>query len=125
MGLGSSFMLENVKYENKLIKAEDFARKQRIGIWEKSNDVCAECIELVELNQKEEYFIIKNQCEYSCKVEGWIVKDDANHFTKLNDIEAGMIERYQSKSNIWNNDGDRFFMFDDEGKLVVFYEYKI
>ena len=50
------------------------------------------------------------------------MKDNANHFFKLDDLDSGKNKKYESK-NIWNNDGDRLFMYDDEGKLVIFYEY--
>jgi len=124
-GLGTSFMIEdlNDKYKNKLVSAEEFARKQGIILWEKSSHECALCIELVELNSEEEFFVLKNICSLDCNLDGWSVKDNANHFFKLNDLHTGEEERYNSKGNIWNNDGDRFFMRDDEGNLVIFWEY--
>jgi len=122
-GLATSFMIKGLNYENKLKTAEDFAKNNEKGLWDRSSDRCSECIKLAELNSEEEFFIIENNCDFNCDLEGWEVKDDANHFFKLNDLNAGSEERYDSKTSIWNNDGDRFFMRDNEGKLVVFYEY--
>ena len=122
-GLATSFMLDGLKYEDKLRKAEESARESEIRLWEKSYDECADCIELVELNYTDEFFIISNDCDFSCNLNGWIVKDDANHIFKLDNLNAGEEQKYESKTKIWNDEGDRFFMRDETGKLVVFYEY--
>lgn len=122
-GLATSFMIDDLKYEDKLIKAEKFAIDSKIGLWERSRDRCADCIRLIELNAIEEYFVLENICEIDCDLSGWVVKDNANHFFKLNDLHGGESEKIVSKGHIWNNDGDRFFMRDDEGGLVIFYSY--
>lgn len=122
-GFATSFMLDDLKYEGKLKQAENYAKNEEIRLWEKSKENCAKCIELVELNYSFEYFIINNNCNFDCNLENWIVKDDANHIFKLDNLNAGEKKRYDSKTKIWNDDGDRFFMRDETGKLVVFYEY--
>lgn len=124
-GFGTSFMVEGLDYEDKLLRAEDSARKRGIRLWKRSRDICARCVELVELEPFDEFFEIKNSCGFDCGLSGWTVKDNANHFFKLNDLEAGREERYESKSgqHIWNNAGDRFFMRDADGLLVLFWEY--
>lgn len=122
-GLATSFMIKGLKYEDKLKNAEEFAKNNEIGLWEKSDDKCADCIELAELNPEEEFFIIENKCNFECNLEGWLVKDDANHFFKLNNLHLYEQQRYDSKTSVWNDDGDRFFMRDKNGKLVIFYEY--
>ncbi len=128
-GLATTFMLDdlNEKYKSKFVNAEKFARDNEIGLWKKSNDKCASCIKLVELKPNEDYFIIKNECDFDCDLNGWLVKDDANHFFSLSDLNSGESIKYDSlkifKAEVWNDNGDRFFMRDDEGKLVVFYEY--
>ena len=42
-GLGVSFITEDLIYEDKLFKAEEFARDNEIGLWEKSRQVCVDC----------------------------------------------------------------------------------
>ena len=116
-------MLEGLKYEDKLKQAETYAKDNGIRLWEKSTEICADCINLLELNYTDEFFIINNNCNFDCDLVGWIIKDDANHFFKLDDLDAGEKRRYDSETKIWNDEGDRFFMKDEEGKLVVFYEY--
>ena len=123
-GLATSYMIDELDYKDKIIDAEDFAKNSGIGLWEKSKHICVGCIELLELNAEEEYFIIVNNCEFNCNIDDWVVKDDANHFFYLKNIKAEETHKYHSKSRVWNNDGDRFFMRDSQGKLVIFYEYK-
>jgi len=123
-GLATSFMLNGLKYEDKLKNAEIYAKNNEIRLWEKSKEVCADCIELLELNYTNEFFILKNNCNFDCNLSGWIVKDDANHFFKLDNLKSFENKRYDSKLKIWNDEGDRFFMRDETGKLVVFYEYE-
>ena len=123
-GLATSFMLDDLKYEDKLINAEGFARDSEVRLWEKSKEVCADCIKLLELNYTNEFFILENICYFDCDLSGWSVKDDANHIFKLEILNAGEEKTYDSKIKVWNDDGDRFFMRDKTGGLVVFYEYE-
>jgi len=126
-GFATSFMLDSLIYENKLKTAENFAKENQIGLWERSSDICASCISLEKLEPIEDYFIIKNNCNHNCILAGWLVKDDANHFFKIDNLNAGDDKKYDSmiifKKEVWNDKGDRFFMRDKNGKLVVFYEY--
>lgn len=122
-GLATSFMLEDLKYKDKFANAEKFAEQNELGLWKRGSNKCADCIKLLELNYKEEFFIIKNSCGFDCDLNEWEVKDDANHFFILSDLRGGEERKYDSKIDVWNNDGDRFFMRDGEGGLVVFYEY--
>ena len=122
-GLGTYFMIDDLKYEEKLKKAEKYARDNGVGLWEKSSSECADYIELVELNAGDEYFILGNNQGSNCDLTGWTVKDNANHFFKLEEIAGNTEKKFESNGNIWNNDGDRFFMRDSDGKLVIFYEY--
>jgi len=127
LGLANAYYTSGLIYEKQLLNAESQARNLQAGIWTKSNETCAVngCIILEELNYTEEFFILKNNCKYTCLSEGWFVKDAGRNTFKLGNFDAGEEKNYPSKnnSNIWNNDGDRFFMFDKSGFLVYFYEY--
>jgi len=134
MGLAPTLMIKGLKYEEKLKAAEDFARNNKLGLWQKSKDICSSCIKLDQLDYTNEYFILDNTCSFNCELKGWFVKDDANHFFYLEKMGPGESVKYLSagaldsnkkpvKGDIWNNDGDRFFMRDSNGGLVVFYEY--
>jgi len=121
-GFATLFMINNLKYKDKFIRAENFAISNQKGLWEKSSDSCSSCIKLVLLNLTEDYFIIRNNCSTFCNLSGWEVKDDANHFFKITSLEGYSEKKYDSK-NIWNDNYDRFFMRDSYGKLVI-YKYQ-
>jgi micrococcal nuclease len=126
-GLATTFMLDSLKYREKFINAEKFARTNEKGLWRKSSDKCASCIKLVLLNETLDYFIIKNNCDFYCNLNNWSVKDDANHFFIISDLNGFEERKYDSlelfKTEVWNDNGDRFFMRDSAGRLVIFYEY--
>jgi micrococcal nuclease len=124
-GLANAYMLEDLKYEQDFKLAEKTARLNEVGIWTKSGDVCADCITLEELNYTEEFFILENDCEFDCSLDGWFVKDAGRNTFYLSAIKAGEEEKVFSKTNksVWNDAGDSFFMFDKGGLLVEYYEY--
>lgn len=122
LGLATTFMLDNLKYKDKFLRSEEYARKNELGLWKKSTDKCVICIKLINLNPKEDYFIIKNQCEFFCNLSFWSVKDDANHFFNLSNLD-GLEEKKIVSSGVWNDDSDRFFMRDAKGGLVIYYSY--
>jgi len=126
-GFANTYYLPGLRYESELKNAETSAKEQGIGIWTKSQETCAEnnCIVLNELNYTDEFFAIQNICNFDCDMNGWFVKDAGRNVFYLSNLNSGEQKTYPSKNNtnIWNNDGDRFFMFDKNGYLVLFYEY--
>lgn len=127
LGWSSSYYYSGLKYEKELLAAETDARVKGVGIWTKSNETCAVegCILLNELNPFEEYFTIENNCSFACKLDGWFVKDAGRNTFYLANLSVGEQKTYNSTNgkDIWNNNGDRFFMFDENGLLVVYYSY--
>lgn len=127
LGLANSYMLDGLRYKNTLINAENQAKNLQIGIWTPSNETCAlnKCIILKELNYSSEFFTIKNNCTFFCRLDGWFVKDAGRNTFKIGDLMPGEEKTYPSGKNksIWNDNGDRFFMFDKSGLLVIFYQY--
>lgn len=122
-GFASSYMTSGLRYEKEILRAENYSREYSLGIWEKSQDVCADCISLIELNATAEFFIIKNSCGFVCNLQGWFVKDTGRNLFWLKSISAGEQQTFNSSKAVWNNDGDSFFMFDNSGKLVTFSRY--
>ena len=90
---------------------------------EKSNQSCSSCINLDSLNPEKEYFTLKNNCTYQCELNKWFVKDTGRNVFYLNSIKPNQIILINSSKEVWNNNGDTLFLFDDNGKLVFFYEY--
>lgn len=126
-GLSSSYYYSGLKYEKNLLEAESQARQDGIGIWTHSNEPCStsNCIILKELNYSEEFFIIKNNCGFECNLSGWFVKDAGRNTFYLSSMKPSEEKTYPSPKNkdVWNNNGDRFFMFDEKGFLVIYEVY--
>lgn len=118
-GLAHVYLCKGLRFEKQLEKAEQIARQEEKGLWKKSTGKCADCIELLELNAEEEFFILRNNCNFPCK--NLEAKDEANHFFKI-DLLAEEERIIRSKGNIWNNAGDRLFLRDEEG-LVLYYNF--
>jgi micrococcal nuclease len=126
-GFANSYYTDSLKYEKELLRAEAQAKNFEKGIWSKSQEVCSQenCIRLVELNCTGEFFVIKNTCSFNCDMNGWFVKDAGRNTFYLSSLLAEEEKTYFSKNKkeVWNNDHDKFFIFDENGFLVLFYEY--
>jgi micrococcal nuclease len=122
-GLATAYMTEDLKYEQVFLEAEFSAKQQENGIWKTSKHPCAQCIKLIELDPIEEFFILENQCNQDCNLEGWYVKDASRKTFSLETIEANNQLKIESENSVWNNAGDDFFMRDQEGLLVLHYSY--
>jgi endonuclease YncB( thermonuclease family) len=124
-GLANSYYTTGLIYEKELLAAEKQAKSQGLGIWQKSQEKCAEdnCIILKELNPKEEFFTIKNSCSFTCNLDGWFVKDLGRNTFFLASLTPNQEKTYSSDKEVWNNDHDRFTMYDQDGFFVFDYEY--
>ncbi len=151
-GLGFLYTTGNGKYDSRMKKAQEYAKTNKIGIWTiTSTEMCADCIIIKEIkadaegddckNASGEYALLKNQCSISCNINGWQIKDEANHFytfkitlkeNKEIKLHSGTGEDTESDiywqntgscPAIWSNSGDMAFLRDDTGKLVLSYSY--
>ncbi len=122
-GLAKLYYYEQDSFYEDMEKAEEYARKRGLGIWEKSDCLCAGCIELKKLEPREEYAVLCNKCNFTCNLSKWIIKDDANHKTILNFSLNFGEEKIIYFEKIWNNDKDSFYLRDKKEKLVLFYRY--
>lgn len=125
LGLANSYYMSDLRYRTELLDAEAQAKNLGVGIWTKSSDVCFSCIYLRELNATQEFFIIGNNCSFNCELSGWFVKDAGRNTFYLSELGSNTEQTYYSKNNtnVWNDEGDRLFIFDKRGYLVLFYEY--
>ncbi len=118
-GYAHTYYYDKDKYYNSLMKAEEKARTQNLGIWKKSPYY--DCFNLLELLYDdniygEESLTLENNCNKSLNI---VIKDDATHIYKRK-IDIGT---YTEKfSHIFNNDGDSLYVWDDYG-LLIFYRY--
>lgn len=116
-GFAHIYYYEEDEYYNKLLRAEEYARRNNLGIWKKSKNYgCFNLIELDYDNSKEK-LILENKCNKTIEV---IIKDDATHIYKR-EIQQGYYN--EAFERIFNNDKDSLYIWDENG-LLVFYRYK-
>jgi endonuclease YncB( thermonuclease family) len=122
LGFASSYMVNDLKFKKEILNSELQAKRFEFGIWEKSSVNCSKCIKIAELNYTYEFFLVQNSCNFECCLNNWVIKDNGNHFFDIGCLSENS-EKTVYSENIWNNDGDRLFIYDDFGKLVLMYEY--
>ncbi len=115
-GLGTLYYYGKDNHYVELKQAEEFARLNQKGLWEKSPD--ANCVELIELKTDEpEKLILQNNCDKEIQIT---FKDDATHIYYAT-INSNSIFTKEF-SHIWNNAGDSIYVHDTKG-LLIFYRY--
>ena len=70
-------------YSYKLIKAFDICVNDNINFCKKSNDVCANCVELKEFNVKKQEVVLYNICNKECDITSWSIKDEGRKSEKI------------------------------------------
>lgn len=126
LGLASKFLVD----ENELSEfseAEEYAVKNNLGIWKKSN--FAGCFD-VDIDKDAEMVGIKNKCP-KINMKGWQIKDESRKIYSFQDItfdeimlhsSAGIENStdlfWQSSTNIWNSDRDTLYLFDSNGGIA-------
>ncbi|MEM4259507.1 MAG: thermonuclease family protein [Candidatus Pacearchaeota archaeon] len=130
MGLASKFLV-NDKELDKFAEAEKKAIENSLGIWKKSEFFG--CFDSSIDSIKEEV-ILKNNCP-DINLYGWIVKDESRKtyifpnisFTKIKlHSEAGIsnsTDLFLKFGDIWNNDRDSLYLFDNMGRLAHYETY--
>ncbi|MFA5061353.1 MAG: thermonuclease family protein [Candidatus Pacearchaeota archaeon] len=122
-GFGSLYYYEKDDYYNELRGAEEFARLNERGIWNKSgNSSCVDLVKLVYFEGGErctnrEKIILKNSCSFDIDV---LIKDDATHIYREKILADSLFLR--NFSCVWNDEGDTLYVIDDYG-MILFYRY--
>ncbi|HEY4695533.1 MAG TPA: thermonuclease family protein [Candidatus Hydromicrobium sp.] len=135
----------DVKYTEKFLEAERYARENNLGLWLKSK---VDIVEVVinydaggndNMNLNDEYIMIENIGTDSIDINSWTVKDSATNiykfkkylfepgsiiylFTGSGNDEEGKFY-WGSPKPIWNNDNDTLYLRDREGLLIEIYDY--
>ncbi len=127
-GLANIYILENRKYKEELDKKWEKCLEENINLCEKSENKCAECIILNEFNFKEDFVIFENVCDFSCDLNGWLIKDEGRKkfifdFVLNSGKEVVVTAEDFGKDYVWTDTGDTLFLRDDEGKLVLWESY--
>lgn len=113
--------------------------ENNINLCEKSEVVCSSCIKLKEFNYKNQKVVFHNQCDFSCDLTGWEIKDEGRKkfvFPKLIlmknegvEIKVGEeqdnedILYWGGETYVWTGTGDTLFLRDADGKLVLWESY--
>jgi endonuclease YncB( thermonuclease family) len=130
-GLGSKFLVQNSELDL-FNKAENLAVENQKGIWKHSKYFG--CFS-VEIDKKDEYLTLTNNCE-KINLFNWKIKDESRKIFSFPETSSKEITLYSSKGNsnnsvlfwnnaqdIWNNDRDTLYLFDEFDKIVLHYSY--
>ena len=147
-GFANSFTYPpDIKYQEKFIEAEKYARANNLGLWAVS-DYSGPEIDIVlnpdadgkdTENINGEFVIIKNNGKKDLNIGGWTVKDSSTSIYEF----YGYILRQQSSLTlysgkgidgdgrlywgsdvpVWNNKHDSFYLRDKDGLLVKYISY--
>ncbi len=113
-GLAHIYYYEKDSHYDELKKAEEFARRNHLGIWKKSpHDYCIELVEFKHSPSEKEKIVLKNKCNFDINV---LIKDDATHIYREK-LKANS-EWEKNFTKIWNADGDTLYIWEDESSAV-------
>jgi micrococcal nuclease len=135
----------DVKYTEKFLEAERYARENNLGLWLKSKvdivkiEINYDARGNDNINLNDEYVMVKNIGTGSIDVNGWTVKDSGTsiYMFKRYLLEPGSTIYlftgsgsdgegrfyWGSSRPIWNNDSDTLYLRDREGLLIEIYNY--
>jgi micrococcal nuclease len=110
-----------------------------INFCKKSSDKCASCIELTLFDNKNEITEFTNNCDFSCSLEGWNIKDEGRKRYTFGNIILEANAKVQvivgNKTNhdnifywsgedyVWTEGGDTLFLRDKNYELVLWKSY--
>ena len=115
-GLATLYYYDKDHHYNELKQAEESARLNQKGIWQKSPN--AHCIEITQFKTDEpEILTLQNTCDIQLDIT---YKDDATHIYKT--TIAPKQTYTKTFSHIWNTDGDSIYIYDEKG-LLTFQRY--
>jgi len=122
-GFANFYSYEEDAYTRELKDTEQAAIKEQKGIWQKSSKT--DCIKFLDLKYEEstrctndEKLALQNTCNENINV---IIKDNANHIYR-EQLKAES-EWTKEFSCVWNDEGDRLFVWDSDGRLILFHSY--
>ncbi len=135
----------DVKYTEKFLEAERYARSNNAGLWERSKitivkiDINYDAEGNDNQNLNDEYVIIENISSKDVNIGDWTIKDSATNIYKFcsflfkkdstihlfsgSGIDNSGDFYWGGKRPVWNNDHDTLYLRDDKGLLVEIYNY--
>jgi len=149
-GLANSFIIPpNEKYSARLEEAEEYARKNKFGLWN-ADESHAGCISITEFNWDAlgndnenlngEFVFLKNDCDAEISMAGWTMKNSGTKIYKFGRFllapeqavkirsgcgsDSGAELFWCSKKAVWNNNGDALYLRNLQGLLVLSEAYE-
>lgn len=128
-GFSSKFLV----YSNEVKLFGDSEKKaiiNGIGIW--NHSIYWGCFN-IQVYPEEEYVQIENFCNLD--LSGFYIKDESRKIYKFLNISSNIItlytkdgvdtkeELFWSSTNVWNNDRDSAYLFDEKDNLAGYYSY--
>ena len=139
-GFANFYIYNNDEYTPELKEAWNECLANGKNLCEKSKNKCAECIELKDLNVKEQEVIFYNNCSFECDLTNWNIKDEGrknfffpNFILKENAEVKILVQNktntenilyWKDKNYVWTAGGDTLFLRDKLGKLVLWKEIR-
>ncbi len=130
-GLASKFLVDKSEL-SVFNNAEKEAISLSLGIWKKSEYYG--CIK-TEINKKLEIVVINNKCG-EINMLYWQLKDESRKTYSFKNVSFTTVSLHSlagkdnssdlfwnSDQNVWNNDRDSLYLFDNEGGLVYYESY--
>jgi len=139
----------DIKYSVEIANVETEAKTNQYGcIWQPST--IPDCFSVVTFhydaedndnyNLNDEYFTLKNTCDFLIDMTSWTAKDEATHiytFPQFDLASQSTVTIYsgtgtdtstelywgRTYGSIWNNGGDTLYLRDSDGKLVLTHSY--
>jgi endonuclease YncB( thermonuclease family) len=131
LGLASKFLVQDNEL-NLFANAEKQAIEQSKGIWNKS--IYYNCFSS-SIDKKNEKVIIKNNCQ-AINLSGWLLKDESRKEYAFSTIitdeiilysgvgaDNNNILHWNQKTNVWNDDRDSLYLFDNNNNLAHYHTY--
>lgn len=134
-GFANTFIYNNDEYTSALNEAWNECLANGKNLCEKSNNKCASCIELENLDLKKQEVSFYNNCSFDCDLTKWNIKDEGRknfyfgNFILGSNKEANVIVGNYSDNEdnlfwkgydyVWTSTGDTLFLRDENGKLVL------
>lgn len=129
-GLASKFLVDENEIK-KFADAEKKAIENEKGIWKKSS--YWGCF-TIKINYKYEMVDIKNNCP-SINVNGWMIKDESRKIYTFQSFIIGEViihsgsgkdnstDLFWNAGDVWNNDRDSLYFFDEKGEIAGYEVY--
>ena len=110
-----------------------------LNLCERSQNICANCIELKKFDFENDVLVFYNKCSYDCDLTGWGIKDEGRKefffqrfvlkpFSEIKIIVGEGVDNsttlfWKAEDYVFTQTGDSLFLRDVKGKLVLWESY--